>query len=542
MVKKLFLALLISSFLLAVSAPALGVSTKPIPTAEWSWLQKQVASGTKEIKLPGNVTREADEAGLEADATVTILGNGYSITGAQVDRGTVIFQDITLMGTHGVRDENGGAALTLCGEGTVAVLAGVARAIGGRSGPEGERGGDGVLLTGAKQGALLRGKAYAQGGAGHLYGGAGIRVEGCAGSALLTDTAASVGAIGLANGGAGVDAPACAKVQLRGGSTAVGGPGVYTGGNGIHSPACTACEDRQSVAVTEKATVTSGLGQEGGSAIWLERATPGDASDLTLSDGCTLIGGAGGTAGSAVRAVNVSVAFAGEPLLFSGDYFAEEAPVLDLTDCETTGDLDAATQTEGAKTEKNPASDTSLILNTELSQISDRYTPVLVENGLTTLDLATKRNGLSVEKGNVSRVTLGGGLKINLWNETLEKRLDFKQHLSDDSAEGTRLILVARSSEQWLTLEAAVTSLNKLLSLGVTQIAYTSAEPVYCERILDIASLLAAIEADKEATEKNPIDHVYLGTADDCVIFQYKDGTRAYQEELMQEARRYLEE
>lgn len=540
MVKKCCVIFLATVILMWVILPvAFCAVPSPPPTVAWSWLQKQVADGAKEITLTGNISRSEEEGGLLATGTVTISGKGFVITGAQVDSGTVIFQDVSLSGVHGIEEENGQPALTLRGKGTVAVLSGNTQVIGGRSGIKGEHGGNGILLTDDQEGVLLRNRAYIQGGAGYLYGASGIKIEGNGCSILLTDNAAAMGGIGLANGGAGLEVPSCAKVDFKGKSTAVGAASVYAGGDGILSTPCAVCQQHQTVSVEEEAMITSGVGETGGNAIHLERSKTSEAPDLMLKDTITLMGGAGGTAGASILAKNAMISFAGTPTLYGGDYYATKAAALSLTGSGTEGDMDTAIQLDGNKLEKHPASDMSLILNQELSQISSRYTPMLVEKGLTTLELTTKMNDLSVEKGRVSRVSVGGGLKINLWNATLEKRLDFNQRFSTDGKEGIRLILIASSSEHWLSLESAVTSLRKLQSLGITQLAYTSVDPVYCERIVDIDGLLAAIEADEG---ESPVEQVILGTADDCVIFVRKDKTRDYQEELMPEIRRMLSE
>ncbi len=540
MAKKYFVTFLAAIILmLAILPVAYSAVPTPPPTLEWSWLQKQVADGAKEIVLTGNISRGEEEEGLLATSTVTISGKGFEITGAQVDGGTVIFRDASLSGAHGLGEENGQPALTLRGKGTVVVLSGNTKVIGGRSGPKGERGGNGVLLTDDQEGVLLRNRAYVQGGAGYLYGASGIKITGSGSSVLLTDSAATMGGIGLANGGSGLEIPSCAKVEFKAKSTAVGGASVYTGGDGIHSFPCDTCQQQQPMSVEGEAMVTSGAGETGGNAIYLERKESSQAPDLLLKDTVTLIGGAGGTAGSAIWAKNALISFADTPTLYSGDYFATAADALSLVDSKTEGNADMGTQQDGLQLAKHPASDMSLILNQEISQISTHYTPAHVENGLNTLELTTKMNGLSVEKGRVSRVSVGGGLKINLWNATLEKRLDFNQRFSSDGKESVRLILIAASSEHWLSLESAVTSLKKLQSLGITQLAYTSIEPVYCERIVDITALLGAIDADKG---ESPVEQVILGTADDSVIFVRKDKTRDYQETLMPEIRRMLEE
>lgn len=293
------------------------------------------------------------------------------------------------------------------------------------------------------------------------------------------------------------------------------------------------------MAVGGTVMLTSGVGETAGSALRLERAAPGKAPDLTLADTCVLMGGAGGTAGYALYAVNASIHYEGTPELYSGDYYAvaAEGPAR-LEGCEESGERETVIYLEGSQVETYPANNASQIIQTELSQISSRYVPQAVENPLAARDyLVTKYEGFTVERDSVSQASLNGkGLKITLWDGTMENRLQFLQRLCSDGAEGLRMVLIARRSELWPTVETTLAALEKLHGEGFTQLAYTSAEPVYCERILDLKALLSAVHADDA-----PVDRLIFGTADDCVIFVREDGARDYQEELMAEVLRPLE-
>jgi hypothetical protein len=181
----------------------------------------------------------------------------------------------------------------------------------------------------------------------------------------------------------------------------------------------------------------------------------------------------------------------------------------------------------------------SSIISSELRQANDRYTPTAIENGLTKRGLTHKYNGMSVERGKTGRARIdGGNLQITLWNGSYEKRLDFTQLLGSDGADGALYALVAARSEECLAVEGAVTSFEKLASLGISQFAYTMNDPVYYERIVDVLKLLRAVY-DEDA----PVASIILGTADDSVIFVFEGSKKwVYQEELMEQIKVALEE
>lgn len=539
--KKCFLCilLLVLTLFAGTSLPvsARGATASP---ADWAWLVDQVKSGAKTITLPNDIVCEGDE-GLSPAETVRIEGGIYSITGTLVDGGTVVFKDVRLLGTHGVGDENGGDALTLRGEGTIAVLMGATRAEGGKSGTEGESGGDGVQLLGNKQGLILNNTATAAGGIGRGEGGAGIRAHGCGNSILMTDNAAAVGSLGLGIGGPGISAPACCKVTLESAASAKGGNAQHDAGEGILSQPCGQdCDQHQVISLAGTAMSIGGIGQSGGNGVEVIRTAVGDAEDLLLNEACMLIGGDGETSGSGLKATNAAIAYSGTPQAFGGLYYATQTSAALLDGCTETG-RDALAVQEGKKTETYPASGVASIINSNLGQRSNRYAPQVLEDGLTVTATETKLNGVSVEKGSTSQAKVSGsGLKIFMFNGTLEKRMQFQQRLMSDGAEGTRLVLIGSVSDEWPTVESTPAALRRLVSLGVTQLGYTTVAPAYRDRVLDIEGILAALDA-YEAEHSLEVPKVMFGTADDAVIYVLADGTRDYQEGQMAEIVRPVE-
>lgn len=224
-------------------------------------------------------------------------------------------------------------------------------------------------------------------------------------------------------------------------------------------------------------------------------------------------------------------------LCSAGNYLLDGVPALKLDGCEVAGDLDAVSAAEGVQLDYSPGVNVSNIVANAIGQRSDRYEPTLVENGLTERELFTRYNNISVESGRVTQAAVnGGGLRITMRDGTYEQRLEYQQRLMSDGAEGTRLVLIASSSQEWITVESTVAALEKLLSLGVTQLAYTTVAPTYYERILDLQTVVDAVHADGE-----PVERVLFGTADDCVVFLREDGEWDYQESLMAEVVRPLE-
>lgn len=500
---------------------------------DWTWLVSQAAGGMETVTLANDIVRGDDQdTGLAPAAAFRVEGNGFSITGALVDGGTVLFSDVRLLGIHGVGDEDGGDALTLRGEGTIAVLMGTTRAEGGLAGPDGLKGGDGVQLLAAKQGLLIRGHAMATGGIGRAFGGHGVYVTGCDASILMADSAAAQGAQGIGVGGAGIEAPSCCKVTLQGACSATGGSAQSGAGAGIRSALCEACGNGAQVSLTDMAMAIGAIGQDGGHALVISRAAPGEAADLLLGD-CMLIGGDGVTSGSAVMASRVNIEYAGIAQAFGGRFFTDEAPAMLLEGCEETGDRAQAIITEGAKTDTYPASDISTLVNNALSQVSSRYVPKVLEEGLFLSATETKLNGFIVDRGSASQANVNGSLKIHMYTGTLEKRMQFRQRLMEDGKDGTRLVLIGTVSDEWPTVETTVAALRKLDSIGITQLAYTCVAPTYHERIIDLRALLDAVDA-YEAETAAELPKLMLGTADDAVIFVGADSERVYQEGLME--------
>lgn len=543
--RKKMILLMIWMMTLSIGAGAQAATKEP--DATWQWLLRQVQSGVTTILLPSDIVCEGDE-GLLAEVPVTIDGNGFALKGALVDGGQITIHNTRLYGIHGLADENGGAALTVRGDETIVILTGYTSAVGGRSGPSGEYGGDGVRLEGNRQGLILRGKSTATGGTGYFNGGAGVRAVGCENTVLVTDTAACIGKPGLGVGGAGVDAPSCATIGFNDRTASVGGGSAYVGGSGVLSVPCKACQAHGSIKILGESIITSGVGATGGHAVQIIREPvdvkeeTGAAADLRLEGQVMLVGGHGGVAGSALFAAGCILQYADTPTLYSGNFYEEEAPVLALTDCVENGAKEGVVQEKGKQLgiEAYPAKDMSSIISGELMQANDRYTPTAIDNGLTKRELFTKYGGLTVERGKTGKAAVNGAsLRMNLWNSTYEKRLDFHQLLgSDNTEQGMRYVMVATVPEEWLTVESTVESLEKLIALGVTQFAYTSVDPVYCERIIDLAALMELVRA-----EEIPVARILLGTADDCVIFIYEgDKQWVYQEEAMEKILVPLEE
>lgn len=509
--------------------------------ADWAWLLDQVARGTASITLPNDIAYDGGE-GLSSEEIIRIEGGGFGITGAVIDGGTFVFKDVRLLGTHGVREESGGDALVLRGDGAIAILMGSTRAEGGRSGPSGESGGDAIQLLGEKQGVVLNGTATAVGGTGRLFGGAGIRVSGCNGNVLLTDSASVSGSMGLAEGGSGIHAPACCKITLEAQSSLTGGSAQNAGGHGLLSQPCEACEVQAPISLFGMSMAIGSLGQEGGHGISITRTALGEEDDLLLADTCMIIGGDGQTNGSAIYGEFVSIAVSGQPQAFAGRYYTTEEPALRLTDSAITADAEGLVVTKATEAKSYPASEIPSMINAALAQKSEHYAAIVIEDGLAVQATDTKLNGFTVENGRVSQVSVNGsGLKIFMHNGTLEGRMQFRQRLMAEDAEATRLVLIGATSDEWPTLESTTAALRKLQSLGFSQLAYTCIAPTYNERILDLAALIEAIDA-YEAENELELSKLYCGTADDAIIFVLKDGTRDYQEGLMPEVRRPAEE
>jgi len=530
------LAVFALSLLLPGASLASSAAAAAQPLVDWAWLVKEVASGKKTIDLPNSITFEGEE-GLFSEETVTINGKHFTLTGAVVDGGSFIFTDVYFDGGDGIDREDGGAALTLRGEGAIAVLMGDSRAVGGHSGENGNRGGDGILLEGDRQGLILRGAASAVGGIGLLEGGAGVRVTGQSGNVRMTDSASAIGDAGLARGGAGLDVPACCKVTLDASASVLGGRSVQTAGAGILSRLTDAGGQAAPVSVGGAAIATGGAGDTGGDGVSIARSEPGEASDLLLSGEAMLFGGNGGVAGSALKGVNCRIEYAGKALVLiaGGHYYEDESPVKALEGCVEAGDADKAVQEAGVKLTAYPANNLSQVIDSAVMQRGARYAPAILEDGLTKRNLVSKLGGLSVERGRVSRAGVnGGGLKITMFNGTYEQRLEFEQRFFKNG-EDVCLALIASKSMESYVVESTVAALKKLVSLGAGQLAYTSVDPVYCERIIDLAAVLEAVDA-----QESPVETVQFGTADDSVIFLFEGGAKEYQEELMQKVLRPL--
>lgn len=535
--RKNFLFFLFIACLLILPVQSLASTAEAAQPVEmdWAWLVEQVASGVDTITLINRIECDSDE-GLAPVGSVTIDGAGFAIEGAIVDSGTVYFKNITLEGVHGIDDEDGGAALTVRGEGTKVILSGNSSVVGGRSGLHGIYGGAGIVLQDKGQWLILRNKVTVLGGAGLQEGGSGIVAQGCGSSVLITDSAIAKGADALVLGGMGVDAPGCCKISFQQNASAIGGRSMQQGGHGVRSLQCAVCGNEAAVSISGVSTLFGGIGWDGGSAVYITRTKAGDTAYLQVNDGI-LSGADGGTAGLAIYAAGVTVAYSGTPVCYGGGYYQTESQVILLEGCQETGDVENVEQIAGERLAEAPTNAVQNSLIAELNKKSSHYETPTIDDGLLTRDLATKYEGFTVDKGSVGQASLNGnGLKINMYNSTMEKRMYFRQRLMSDGGEGIRLVLIADHSDGWLIVESTVAALRKLGSMGFTQLAFTTVEPVYYERIVDIAALLEAIDADGAEPSR-----ILLGTMDDCVIFVREDKTWDYQEGLMEQLVRPLE-
>lgn len=530
--RRVFLVLLLLSLLL----PAHSLADDP--AFDWDWLLKQAAAGRKTATLQTDVVCDPDKPLIASEAGFTIECGGYGITGAVIGGGMVTIRNGNLLGLDALADEDGGAGLTVRGEGTIVVLSGSTKVAGGRGSLQGGTGGDGVRLEGDNQGLILRGTTVASGGFSRGTGGAGVRAAGCGVSVRLTDTASAQGGMGYYTGGAGIAARACTGVGVGGNATVGGNAGVFTGGHGIDSKPCDICARSGSVALSERCVVAGGTGAVAGCGVHMQRVAPGEDADLTLSGECIVFGGSGMTGGSAVRLIQGTLAFGeGEMSLFAGGYMYNPSPALALEGSKTLGEVSAAIQAEGAQLDADPGAETAYIVDRAMRVQNAREIPDEVVNGLNARKLQTKLGSLSVEGGVVSSVNLSGNsLRISMWNATYEQRLSFRQRLMTDGEDGARFILICERSHPFVTVDATVAALRKLQTLGVTQFAYTTAAPVYYERVLDLGALLDAVDASDQ-----PVVRVWFGTADDAVIFIGEDESRNYQINLMDELRLELE-
>lgn len=524
---------------IAFSFSIASAAKTPEPVA-WEWLVGEAARGVETITLAGDVLCDDESApGLAPAGTLRIEGGGFSITGARVESGTVLFNDVKLDGLQGVGDEDGGSALTMTGDGAIAVLMGTTRAQGGASGPDGERGGSGVSMQGKGQGLILRSTAAATGGVGRILGGHGIDAAGCDANVLMADGSVAKGNLGLAEGGHGLHLPSCGKATLSDQASATGGKAQNTGGSGLFSFLCDACERSAPLSLGGQAMAIGAVGQAGGHGISVARKAPGEQADLSLGGQAMLFGGDGMPGGAALQAENAALSYAGAVQAFGGQYFGDTpSEALMLTGCKALGDAAALTVTQGKRTETYPAGEIAPQIAAALSLRSDRYAPAVIEDGLAVRATETKLDALSVERGNTSQAKVGGtGLKIFLYSGTLETRMQFQQRLMEDGEGGIRLVLIATRSTEWPTVDTTTAALRKLLEMGIGQLAYTTAAPTHFERAIDIAALVEAIDA-YEAAHDLELAKVLLGTADDAVIFVPPDGTRDYQEALMPEIAR----
>lgn len=497
------------------------------PVQTWADVRAQLDHGAQSVKILNSLVVPEGETLAPSD-TLTFEGGGFSLHGGfTVESGTVIFKDTVLEGAAGANGQDGGAALTVAA-GAIAVLSGHSSAVGGRSGAGGENGGSAIVLLGDRSGLILRGNARATGGIGVAQGGCGVLAQGCQCSVILTDGASAAGGAALGEGGDGLRAPGCATLSVSSATQMAGGNSVTLGGRALASMACDVCMVSRAVTVSESAVLVGGTGATGGAALCVERTVAGKTPDLTLTDGCMLFGGTGRDAGSALTAA-CRVAFGGTVQCYAGSYLEGAAAVLELSDTTIVEGRESLTEVEGTKIASDPTSAVASYVYGALQQMDEGGRVAPGESAFAPDGLLTSLGGLRVEKGAVNQLYLNGnGYRLTLWNATYEKKLSFQERLMECDG-GVRLVLVAQTSDEYLTLESTTAALKKLQTLGVTELALSMVNPVYYERTLKLAPLLDAIEAYGE----DAISRVLIGTADDCVIFRDADGKRDYQENLM---------
>lgn len=520
---------LILIFILSLALP--GLAAKPaVPEATWADVRAQLDKGATTVTILNSMTVPEGET-LESDGTLTVEGGGNTLTGGlTVARGTVVFKDTILCGANGVETSDGGAALTVK-DGAVAVLSGRSGATGGRAGQFGAAGGDGVALAGDGCGLILRGQAYASGGVGRERGGCGARVDGCGASVLLTDNASLIGGTGTNEGGSGLYAPACAKVSVSGMAQLAGGGGLYESGSGLLSVPCEKCEKIAPIAIGDTAVLVGGAGITGGAGARIVRAKAGETADVTVSGTSMFFGGSGATAGAALALDGASAVIEGSPVLYGGSYSETDAEPLQREGGSIEGEENFVSMA-AAKVETDPSAAIPSLVHTTLEQLDENARFIAKESALSADEMVTSLDGVKVVKDYVSQMNVNGrDYKTTLWNATYEKKLSFRERLMQ-AEDGVRLVLIARESQEFLTLESTPAALEKYAELGVTEIALTMNAPIYYERVFSLTGLIEAMQ--EYGTEK--ISRVMVGTADDCVIFRTaEDNTWDYQETLMPE-------
>ena len=224
----------------------------------------------------------------------------------------------------------------------------------------------------------------------------------------------------------------------------------------------------------------------------------------------------------------------GSPVLYGGSYSETDAEPLQREGGSIEGEENFVSMA-AAKVETDPSAAIPSLVHTTLEQLDENARFIAKESALSADEMVTSLDGVKVVKDYVSQMNVNGrDYKTTLWNATYEKKLSFRERLMQ-AEDGVRLVLIARESQEFLTLESTPAALEKYAELGVTEIALTMNAPVYYERVFSLTGLIEAMR--EYGVEK--IARVMVGTADDCVIFRTaEDNAWDYQETLMPEIMR----
>ena len=499
------------------------------PTVVYSWqeLTAAISEGTESIVLGSDIA--SDGTALISASNVTIDGYGFSMINTVIESGKYCFSDVILRGTSSIGGEDGTPALMIQGDNTSVVLSGNTSVTGGRSASDGSYGGCGIILNGDNQELILCNRTSVSGGTGRYRGGDAVQVNGCSVHIIIKDSASLLGAMGGNEGADALLARSCTYIQCQDQSSAAGGDGYLCGGNAIHIEHCKSCSANRNFEICDSGVLSGGSGYHGGCAIQAENA------DIKLAGNIFLFGGAGYYGGQSLTADHCLIEFqAGSMVVTPGASVVSGRDAFLLEDSEISGSQDEIIKMTSGTLSQNPAESVPEIVENELRK-RPASEPILIEESksITRYKLSTQHERLVLERSKLSQAKLNGTtLKIRVYNTTIEQMFSFNERFLEDG-EDLYFVLIADQSAPGYTVTSSLAALKKLYQSGVTHLVYTSISPIYCERILDLGTIIN----DIDSVEYN-VSAVHFGTADDCVIYLNDDGNPEYRLDLMTQAQR----
>ncbi len=524
-IKKFFaflsLLLVLGSFISCSQASSSALTT----VNSWKELDKAISEGAEYIVLGADVA--SDGSVLRSISDVTIDGRGYSMINTIIDGGKFCFTDVILHGTSSTGGENGAPALVVQGDGTSVLLSGNTTVTGGRSAPEGAYGGCGIILSGDNQEIVLCDKTSVSGGTGRYRGGEAIQVNGCNANIKINDSASLIGAMGGNEGADALLARSCTVIQCQNQASMAGGDGYLCGGNAIHIQECADCTSIGTIRVCDDCVLSAGSGYQGGSAIYAFNA------GICLTGNIFLFGGAGYYGGPSLTASNCQIEFQGGSMIVTpGASVIPSTETFLVDNCRISGNQDELIEMNSGNLSQNPSESVPEIVENELRKKAATE-PVLIEadNSITRYKLMTQYGHLVLERSKLSQAKLNGSiLKIRIYNSTIEQMFSFSERFLNNG-DTLYFIMIADQSAPGYTITSSLAALKKLYKSGVTHIVYTSVCPIYCERILDLGTIINDIDSVGYT-----VHAVHIGTADDCIIYLNEDGNPDYRIDLMNQA------